>query len=237
MPPKRSYNNRKKRSYKKRGYKKKKLTTHIPRQLTGIPDTTMAKFKFSYIARHTMATASHQFVFKGNDAYEPNPGATSAAGFQQWWTFYQAYLVNASKIDVKFLAGSDTVATQNLSLNLYPVAEQIGTIPSLSRLDLLGNPYNKNRLVTSSASQGALGHMSNYMTTQKIFGVSGKLDLTEYSVLIDQSTGLPLASPQLPWSWVLQADQLVGTAGSIIDLQISITYYVKFFDRLQLPQL
>lgn len=237
MPPKRGY--RKKRSYntrKKRTYVKKRRNNakvRVAHGIGGISDTTLLKLKFAYMARLEPVTSEYRLVFKGNMPFEPaGPGSGTTAGFNDWMDFYRKFQVNASKIKVTAVAVGSDASAQNTVVNCYPTTDSFGFITLLTPQELMSNPYNKMRLITTSASQGAKFMINNYMSVKKLYGVD-ELDES----LASQNYNPPsfIQNPTQEMNWIVQLNTLDGHAGAITDFQVQLTYYIKLFDRKPLP--
>lgn len=218
MPRKRNFNSR--AGY--RGKNMKKLSVNKSTQFTGIPDVNHVQLKYTTFINLTgTPTAIHRF--RGNSINDPDASGIGGQplGHDQWGAFYEKYLVKSSKIEVQLLNNSTTSGPGNVLLNLVPMDDLLSrTYDELSDMQ-----YNKNRFI-APVSAGSNGiYMSHFIGTSKIMGDAILDDLYEAPFNVN---------PSEQWYWHLQADAFDGLSAVNLAVKVTMTYYVKLFQRVEL---
>lgn len=213
--------------YKRRRYNKgrsKRATLSTMNPLI-VPDRALTKLVFPD-ARGLTSTAGaiETYVYSGNDVFDPNYTGVGGqpTGYDKWISFYRFYKVYASKIQLIF-HNVIALGTQGASFYCGVIANQdpslaVATVPEMASL-----PYTKMRIFHVGA--GAC-KISNYMTTEKIYGLNKK------AVEVDTSyAALVTGSPTSEWYWniVVQTGDMATTAA--VQVSVRITYYVEFYGR------
>lgn len=162
-------------------------------------------------------------LFRGNGPYDPDATGVggSCVGWNQWAGIYNQYRCFGSAINIKALNIS-TASTGNSILNLVPQLEGVSAAYNI----IAGWPYVKNTFLApvSAGSNGAM--LSNYMSTQKIYDEK----ISQDNVYASSVTSVPTSQ----WFWIVQGDTFDQTTSVNIDYQVTMTYYIEFFDRANL---
>lgn len=210
---------------KKSGYRKKsmnRITSERSNDFTGIPDVKHVKLQYTTFL-NLAGTPTARHVFSGNSIHDPDVTGIGGQplGHDQWQAFYEKYMVKSSKIQVQILNNSTTASPGNVLINLNPMDDNAVRFYD----ELAGMQYNKNRFVApvSAGSNGV--YMSHYMGTKKIMGDEVLDDLYEGRFGFD---------PTEKWYWVIQADAFNGIGAVNLAVKVTMTYYVKLFQRVEL---
>lgn len=222
-----------KKSYKK--YKKQqfmdKASKIMVRGVQPYPDRYMCKLKFTRKDLLSSAVTVSR-SYRGSGAYDPVIGLTNVypQGFASLAGMYRKYQVFASKIRVRFLS---TGAGTNLGTSgrcvVCPTQQAIGVIDA----DSLSNyPYAKS-VVVGPAGGSTSSTIISYMSQKKIWGLRGSSAADpECSAL---TSGISGTSPAKDWIWNVMASSVDGsTSLGTIAIYIDITYYIEFYDRINL---
>lgn len=224
MPRKKVY--RKKRTYRKkrmrRGQKMdvaSKLVLRSPGQICA--DRMFVKMIYTQNLNFAAISQTQSYVFRGNSIFDPDYTGTGQqpTGYDQLATLYTRYRVHGSKMKAEFVTVSSTVPTQYV---IVPTSNPlVYATPVMSRL-----PYARRRIAATSAGQ-PLSTLKTYMSTKKIFGLKTLGAETDYSA----ATG---SNPAFDWYWHVSADSIDGASSIAFQAQITITYYVEWWNRVQL---
>lgn len=201
-----------------------------------VPDIVRTKLYYTMTALFgsTAGGTVNSQVFRGNSIFDPDfSGAgVQPTGFDQWATMYNTYRVHASEIAVAPIMDSTNGAAFRVAV--YPSNASAGATLLNDSISL---PYCKAALVSLGRPLiplKGLRHdtnvIKNYMSTQKILGVT--------SIQQDSTLAASIAAnPAGVWYWVVDFDgQMDSTANYRPNAQITLTYYVEFFNRAVLDQ-
>lgn len=211
---------KKKRRRKKKGSPK----SIILRGPSVVPDQIMLKMKYRDLVNLNSPQGVYTYRnYRGNSIFDPDQQSIGKQplGRDQWDPFYQRYQVMASKCVVRF--AQSKVNGANLNCCLTPT-DGVGVL--LDIVTQMEQPYSKSKLLCYDATAPKV--LSSYMTTKKKFGYSKGITQN------DQLSALNGNNPAEQWYWVVG---VAGTGGQMsVDLNIEITYYVRLFDRKELPR-
>lgn len=205
-------------------------STAIARGPTGFPDRIILKLSYfdSFNFSLTAGVGGAE-VIRGNSCYDPDRTLTGHQpyGYDQWAAFYQRYRVLGSAIRCVPTAGStDFTGSSNVSCRLTVVPQIAGGATSGN--EILEQPYSRSRNVTYyNNAQGIIKH---YMSTAKMWGArkSAVHDEYDYSATTN-------ANPANSWDWLIYVTPgSNGTGTSYWAVDVKVTYYVEFSERLQL---
>lgn len=210
---------------RKSGYRGKnmnRITSESSSAFTGIPDEKHVKLQYTtFVNLSGTPTARH--LFRGNSINDPDQSGVGdqPVGHDQWANFYEKYMVKSSKIQVQILNNNTQAGPGNVLINLIPIDTNV----SRSYDELSSSQYNKNRFIcpVSSGSNGV--YMSHYIGTKKIMGDSVLDDLYEAEFN---------NNPSEQWYWLIQADTFDQLSSVNLALKVTVTYYVKLFQRVEL---
>ncbi len=206
---------RRRRRNRKRKRKRKsgRMNYNIIRNIL-TADTVYVKLRYHDPAIFTGSTAL-ALTYRGNSAFDPNFSTstnTQPPGFDQYAVIYSHYEVIGSTFKVQLT-------------NLAPEPVRLMLIPTItdsppSVIAGYGNPYGKESVLGGVNGNG-IRTMSSYMKTKKLYG------RTTASVNFAAPVG---DNPSKQWYWHLRARAL--TLNDLdIDGNVSITYFVKFWQR------
>jgi len=214
-----------KKSYKKRKYTKKAVK--IPRTPSRLsypgtcPDVMAVQLKYSRSGAFSGA-GPQTIVFRANGPFDPEfaVGGGQPNGYDQWSAFYRRYRVIASKVVMR----AGTIATGNSSgIIVTPLnTSSIQTNPQ----DYLENTNAKQADNVGTAGMGSMS-ITHYKSTAAMRG--GPYDLVQYETDL---SALISANPTQGWFWHCTLYNADGTTGSVdANINITVTYYVEFYDR------
>lgn len=193
------------------------------RRSIGSPDTAFVKLQFSDVPRTFNSTGPGIFydTYQGNSVYDPRVavGGSSAQMLSFYTLIYQKYCVLGAKIKVQFLSGS-AAATRTVGFLPYPGGSTISS--GLTANQLLTQPYCRWKLLGPVSSSRSVTTMTQYMSSKKIFG-KDIVNLEEYASVTN-------TNPALGWYWQVFSEG-TDTAVNNVTYQVSMTLYVKMFDR------
>jgi hypothetical protein len=198
------------------------ITSTTSDAFTGIPDVKHVKLKYTTFLLMT-GTPTSTWKFRGNSIHDPDFTGVGGQplGHDQWNNFYEKYMVKSSSIDVQILNNATTAGPGNVLINLLPQDSNV----TRNYQELSDSQYNKNRFVAPvSAGQNGI-FMKHFISTKKIMGDNVLDDLYEADFG---------SNPSEQWYWTLQADNFNQFSQHSLDVKVTITYYVKLFQRVEL---
>lgn len=161
------------------------------------------------------------FVFRGNSPFDPQfaLGGGQPMGFDQWAAFYRKYRVIASKLVVKY--------SNNAAIEAFGYVSAANTSAAYTdRSAMNERVYTKTVNIGTDTVQG-VGEIEYYMPTNVIRG--GPSDLVRYNPNL---SALTTANCNEQWYWHVGA---YGVGASVnnydVNCDVSVYYYVEFFDR------
>lgn len=232
MPPKRVYRRKKApvRRNRRRVFRKKKfaskpsLLKYNPRNRgVLVPDRYMTTMKCSSLINTTAASGMSDYTLNGNGLLDPLGGASTAnvTGLVQLSQLYQRYVIHGSRVRVDVASSSG--ATPRLVM-LFPYQ---GTLPTTTEA-ILDNPYVKSKLISGAGGMDKCT-LTNYMSTKKISGLKDIKDL-------ENQWGTSSSNPGYAWNWNFRVDNGTGSGTDTVTIRVTLTFYVEWFDRLDLNQ-
>lgn len=183
----------------------------------------MTTMKCSAIYSVSATNGLAELTLLGNGLLDPLGGASTAnvTGLVQLGQLYQRYIIHGSRVRVD--ACTATGAVPRLVL-LYPY---YGTPPTTTR-SMMDNAYVKSKLISGAGGMDK-AVLSSYMSTKKLAGLK---DLKDE----ENQWGTTSSNPGFQWLWSLRADNGTGGGTETTTYRITVTYYVEWFDRLELNQ-
>lgn len=174
-----------------------------------------------YITRH---------VFRANSIYDPD---YTAAGVQPYWhdilqTIYTRYRVNACKITLWFSTSTPTGTTEEIKCCVFP--SNSASDPSNQEfVDLAALPCCK-QVSWNQASIGNRGKtkLQLYRTTRQGAGLSNSRD-QDLSAVFGQN-------PTATWYYHVYSNTVDVAATTTILMDVKITYYCTFWQRLSVNE-
>lgn len=219
---------------KKRVYRKKRIMRRRqnnpskmvfrPKKALGqvAPERYLTKLKGTILAQESATDGVNTFALSGNSVFDfaESKGTESCPGLSQLAALYKSYVVYGSKCVAEVL----NTTTTNKYVVLFPCD---GTAPTTIR-SMMDAPFAKSKALGANTGNGKV-ILSNYMSSKRIFGAKDLKDEEKYTALVT-------ASPTENWQWILRIDNNTGAGTDTINVKIIITYYVEFFNRVQLNQ-
>lgn len=212
--------------YKKRKYQPSSITVRRP---TIFPDEAFTKLTYQETKAYGSGIANVDNVYRGNSLFDPDQTGSGhqPMGLTEWETFYSRYIVFASKIQVHFMSTSTALP----SLVVGVLANNSTTQFSVTS-QFCETPYSKFRTMGISTGGSAQKRLSMYQPTGRILGVrSDKIRIDDtYSAL---TTGNPTREF---YYHVYMGDPQDTDTSWAVEYMVKITYYCKFYQRLNIPQ-
>lgn len=191
--------------------------------------TPMASGSTPYRALSAIAGGYGEYSWHANSTYDPDLTGTGGqpTGHDQYYGFYGRGTVVASKIKVEFV---NTSATAHFKVGISPTTE-----PNFTPSTETPNDWPGARSTTIGPYVGGAGSKTlvAFYRTSTIFGISSR-EIKDNSALYSEPVGSVVATPWYWLVWALPADA-TAVAASAIEIMVEITYYVRFFDRIELP--
>lgn len=212
--------------YRRKVSRDKPYIVTIPRSVKIIPDQMNTVIQYSKQINLT-GLAGNYYNFRGNSVYDPDESGAGLqpTGFDELMALYNQFVVNASSIKVHACNNITTGSAGNVYLTIFPTTQDFDTRLGIDQAST--NAYARNKLLVPVSAGGNPAIMSNYMNSKKQFA--------KFSSNDQIYAGNDAANPNEQWYWHIEATPL-DLAGNIdVWMQVTITYYVSFFDRRILP--
>lgn len=192
------------------------------------PDETWTKLKYTEYFSATVPAqpGATTAAYRGNSAFDPDVdvdvSGTQPLGFDQWGTFYNRYYVAGSRCKVKVYSAS---TTEPIEVNLWPSIQQPGASEWLANR-IWEQPFNKSIQLSPTWDKKTI---ASYMNTAKMYGVRDPAGDVSFSATVANN-------PVKQWYWNFMAMLMnpTSTATPVIVCKVTITYYIKFMERLTL---
>lgn len=198
-------------------------------RLLAQPDATFVKLRYTDQIYNTPSTAGpvvQTYQYYGNscgDADATAGGAQAAQGFTTYTRQYNKWVVMACKIRVQFFNQQNDCRMVSVTPFTYD-GTPLGSGSNLLNKKLSTN-YVSQRLLGPEGSSKSACTISKYMTTKRLFGVSNVTNQQAFY----SGGNIP---PSYYWAWQVEVDNQ-STSQTLVTWQATMTYYVKFFDRVQ----
>lgn len=161
------------------------------------------------------STIFSSYTFRANSIADPDvTGAGSRPmGYDQMAALYGRYLVGASKVSIRCTSDFG----DNSFVAILPDLDATG--PS-NWQSFTEQAFVRQRML--SVQNGNIAHLSNFMSTKKLFGTS----------IQDRnfSSNFP-SGPTILWYWHVSTRPFDLGEDCRIDMEITLTYYVKMYER------
>jgi hypothetical protein len=188
------------------------------RLVGGFPDRIRVTLR--YTDRFTMtSTLASQYVFAGNDIYDPNVSGTGGQpqNFDDWTTQYTRWRVHGSR--ARFTFG----ATSLSQLAVISVGarnnQSTGNV-----IDDASRP--RHHLLMVNAGKPFVADDQSYSSREILGQTEAQYQGTETTV------GTASASPTLLWFWALRHEAYDQSTSTSTYCWVTIDYDVEFFNRL-----
>ena len=212
--------------YKKKKGKRRKVNQTIIRGPSVIGDSTLVKLRYTGVfALASAGGVVDNRVFRGNSIFDPDQalGGGQPMGFDEWKSFYQRYQVTASSMKIAVTTFPGASAQVGAILYVVPTDSATAISGILQPLEL---PYSKYKVI--SPIQSTPVYINNYISTKVKFG---------YTKGIEQEDDLSASvstNPIEQFYWNMGLGSLDGTNALTVNALVTLTYYVRFFDRKDL---
>jgi len=199
----------------------------IPRNGLNFPPSVYVALRFFAEYPITLSALTYgNYRFRPTGAFDIDPlvGGTSMPGFTEWAQLYATYRVTCSKIRVEVVNPS---LTQSVMMIVHPMNADPGASTSLANVTAAeGNAYAKSKLCCYAG--GPRNVITNYMTTEKIFG--DPMVWTDHNF-----SSLCTTVPANNWFWQIGAYTPAVIPTNPVQLWIHIEIGIEFYDRIELP--
>lgn len=214
---------RTRRKFKKRGRKRRRRPRFSVRRMGTInPDAALVKLKYQERIIVAPVTPAFNFTFSMNSMFDPNTSGAGLqpVGFDQWVTMYSYYQVYGSSCKVEAI-NLDTDA--GFLLCLYPsVANNPKGYGTASE-----QKYARTTFIGSRNAGTARRVLKSYMSPMRITGQN--TSSLNYG-------SIATASPNAQRFWICSGISADGITFPNPVLNFTITYYAKFYHRINLDE-
>lgn len=231
MYPNKYYKRRNTKKYNKKYTKRKrfypKSKNNKPSKIkiktnSYVPDRLFTKLKYDKVNITLVnAAPTGSVIFKTNDiSNSPDNGVTThkPLGFNQYMGLYSYYRVHASKINI-------SVGFMSVPGKIGVMASTLTTAPATLQ-NLLEQPYKTYKIIATTVNNTFIKY---YITTKKLWG--------EQSIQYDGAwVGTSILSPGANGFWHILGESYDGSANLTMIINVQITYWVEFFNRVELSQ-
>nr|QXP07593.1 MAG: putative capsid protein [Arizlama virus] len=223
MPYRKSYRRKNPRTTRKRRSKYKKTYKKTGRKQSGYPQTMFVKLRYVETITAAPAAPYDKHEFSGNSVYDPNHtgGGHQPLYYDQYSAIYSTYKVLASKIKVQMVNRSGSGSIQWI---VYP-SVGIDTVVNVS--EALEQPMAQgSNFLGVGQIMGGYGNMTKkYATTRRVCGASkAQISDESYSAAIN-------TNPANRWYWNILAETVDAATNITYAATVTMTYYVKFYNR------
>lgn len=179
----------------------------------------MVKLNFGFSRPINTGSNALQLTYRGNDIFRPDPSSAGAnhqpLGFDEWKTLFLRYEVLACACKTRII---NIQTTSPIQWCVYPTWDP----QTLSFNSAVAQPYSKRSFCDTLGSGSAQSTVNTYMSTHKLLGRSPAGD--SYTAIIS-------GSPSKTWIWRYQFEN--PELADVLDFEVqqSLTYYVRFYER------
>lgn len=194
----------------------------------GIPPAFYTKIKFNYDQLNNTSTLS-DLVVRGNGAYDPlfAVGGLQPMYYDQLTALYERYCVLASEITATFVNQSNVGTGSFQKVGIYALTDSSGPA-NLSEATERDN-CKYAHLGPANGDQGIIT-INHYAKTTDVVGKANSESQD------DILSALNIAVPSRQWFWHVFAGTLDGSTNQSVHVDITVTYYIKFYDRFEVAQ-
>lgn len=232
MPPKRVYRKRRparvvrrKRVFRKKSrFSKPSLLKYNPRNRgVLVPDRFMTTMKVTGLSHVPANSGLASLIILGNGLIDPfgTAGTVNVTGFAQMTGLYSRYIIHGSRLRIDAVAETGTIP------RVVTVLPHYGSVPSATT-SIMDAAYVKSKMLSGLGGMDR-GTIVSYMSTKKLAGLK---DLKDE----ENQWGTSSTNPGFQWLWNVRADNNTGAGTEVTAFRYTITYYVEWFDRVELNQ-
>lgn len=199
-------------------------TTAIIYKGIGIPNIFCTKLKFNTTISLTSGTYNYN-IFRGNGAYDPDfaAGGQQPMYFDELTALWQRYCVLSSQIQVNAINRTATGGASFTKVGVYPLgrATPESDLPSATERD----NCKYAQLGPNTGDQGII-NITHYAKATQVLG-KARDENTD-----DVLSALYTTNPARQWYWHVFAGTLDNLSDINVFLDVTLTYYVKFYDKI-----
>lgn len=193
----------------------------------GIPSIYCCKLKYSFT---TNANSSFSdLIVRGNGAYDPE--VALGGGQPMYWdqlaSLYQRYTALSSSIAVTFVNKSGSGEASFTKVGAYPIGTQTSPLTLQEATERDNCKYAQ--LGPNTGDQGIIT-LNHYAKATAVLG-KARDENTDDVLSSDIST-----TPARPWYWHIFAGSLDATTAVNVYIDVTVTYYIKFYDRREVAR-
>lgn len=227
MPIRRKYGKsqtvkpRRKTMYRRR---KRTNTTSLIKSFpsSGLPNSVTMKMVYAETLNFSASSSASNVFYRLNDLYDPYQGVGGHQPyyFDQMTPLYNHFIVTGCKVEVK--ASSITV----------PALVGMKAQPDTGALGLAQQGIERPYCRTGTAVPGGRAlYMKQYFDISKLFGVSRQAILSD-----DLYRGSGIATPTNVYYLNIFHQPIDGASTNYCPMEIKLTYYVKWTNRVRQTQ-
>lgn len=218
-------NRRHKRKFRKVG-KSSKITTVKEKNTYG-SDRTLCRMKYvepTFILSLT-GTAITKYNFSMTDLNDPYIGVGGGvpSGFGYMTTLYRTFLTHGAKITTT-VTNANSSTDYEVEFCIVAYSDNAGSATTMETAR--EQPYSRFRAMTGTRGSASQATITSYMSLKKIQGLKNIRDNACYG----ESGSTPTLTPYF-CIFLSSPQHITGTVELVID--VKITYYVEWFERLQ----
>lgn len=201
----------------------------IPASLGAYPSAIRVCLPFTETCQvTTVAGVGAWYQWRGNSLYDPDiTGAGSQPyAYDQWSTFYAAWNVTGSSIEVTAANTQSGVTPDQACIKLVvcPISSTMPAITSTVLDTIEEYNYARYRLLSSSAASGMQENtIRHYMSTAQIEGIAPATVLSDHNY-----QGYTTSNPNAFWRWIVGVNNMNENGSTTYTLHVKIRYYVVF---------
>lgn len=236
---------RKKRTYKKRRYRRKNdfprqhddkevqstgkaLQQTVIHRGIGIPSIFLTKLKFNYSQKFT-ASSFNDFIIRANSVYDPlyAVGGLQPMYYDELANLYQRYCVLSSSCQATFTNASAVGEAAFIKVGMYPLGDSTSPANITEATERDNCKYAQ--LGPNTGDQGII-QMKSYAKNSSVIGKAR--DENTDDILSADTASNPIRQVY----WHLWSGTMDGLSNTNLYLDVTMTYYVKFYDRRTVGQ-
>lgn len=230
------------RIFRRRRYGRRRNTraSRIRTRSVGFLLPDRLKVKLRWQATETLTFDDQGLVvtnYLGNGPYDPDGDGSfthQPTGWDQYCALYKEYYCSGSSMKVTAINNSGDAVDGGNIFGVYPAIDPINTTDMLT-IAPVGYPYCTEKFLNILNGPGGLVTIKKYMPCKKIYGKRTSTDPTFFGTAGSQALG---TNPTALWWWNFYASARQGSEaeGKSITLRITITYYIQFCIRREIPR-
>lgn len=214
---------RKPRRYRRRALRKKNTVSLIRTfPSSGLPNSVRMKMVYADTLNYTTSVTPYNVFYRLNDLYDPFQGAGGHQPyyFDQMTPLYNHFIVTGCHVEIK--ASTSTVAAV-VGMKAQPDTTSVTSLGAG-----IERPYSRSGTVVPG---GRALYLSKYFDIAKLFGVNRQAILSD-----DLYRGTASATPTNVYFLNIYHQPVDGATSNYCPMQVKLTYYVKWTNRIRVAQ-